>query len=129
MATLKSENFDGSTAPALPASWIKGADVISTTAGFVSSPNGVTLNLGSADQIAYVSMWPDSNAGNHEVSATCWATAASGAANAQLLARMTAISGTSIAGVTCYAAKIDFIFGTHGVSLLKYIAGSPTVLT
>jgi hypothetical protein len=129
MATLKSENFDGVTAPAFPApGWVRGANVVTTTGGFVSAANGATNDTGAIDQIAFYQRWPDSNQGNHEVSATVWATAASGASNVELLGRITRASGTARTGLTCYSAKTDFVFGTHGISLIKYVAGTPTTI-
>ncbi len=117
MPVIKSENWDGVTAPALPATWISSGGIITSTSHAQSAPNSLKDPTTGPNTI----YWPtnDGNNGQQTVSAKIYN------ANAfsvyWLVGRI-----TSVPVATCYALK--FNTDLYPFQLVVRIAGVETVL-
>lgn len=69
MGIIKSENWDGVTAPAIPSGWTATANIVTTTGANYSSPNSVNTNTTGSNQDIYTNA-NDGNGGDAQAFVT-----------------------------------------------------------
>jgi hypothetical protein len=134
MSTIKSENWDGVTAPALPSGWNAQASggyaAVTTSTGApssISSPNTIYLpasyGLGGPRSITWATL--DGNSGDVQVVGTGLFAANTGNSEFSVFARANTSAWSSTTD-TAYAWAFSGSNGTFEVR--KYVAGSASVL-
>ena len=90
--TIKTEAWDGVSAPSLPAGWNAAADYVTATAHYRSSPNELLLSNSAGSGANYYATWgtADGVSGQVQVSATVRFGAAAAGNQIGLTARGTA---------------------------------------
>ena len=129
MSLIHYENFDGVTAPSVPANWTVAAEWTTDTAahGFTppSSPNMLLYTPGgSAGTFFATYQTADGNSGNATVQATVGVDQVTGTqCRIGVMARCSS-STPSVGSVSMYSAWIDMNSQTVGLS--KYVSGAKT---
>lgn len=125
MAVIKSENFDGVTAPAIPAGWTVAAGYQTETTAFASSPNGLA-NTNANTNIAYWNTNDDGNGGDAQASAAFLCTGFSGTGVACYVFCRMATASTLQSGITSYVSQLHFSGGAGQVFLRRLNGGVAT---
>lgn len=126
MATIKSENFDGVPAPAIPSGWVADTNIVTETTSFQSSPNGVT----SGNTTANTMFWDtndDGNGGAAQASAWLHYGGSTSAVILYVFCRMTSVPtslGGSVhfSGMTSYGVRINP--SGNNLNVVKVVAGT-----
>lgn len=122
--TIKSENFDGVTAPAIPAGFTADTGIVTATDQYVSSPNALKAsNTASALNIQYNTA--DANSGDVQV--TCKFRFDTTNALGQLWIRGTGTQVPQGGSTNRYEARIT-LANTSSLSLFKRVAGVSTLI-
>jgi hypothetical protein len=132
--TVKTENWDGVSAPSIPSGWVTtGTSVVTSTSNPRSSPNVLAYPSGTTGQSTTIwGVQPDGIVADSIVSSYLYANSALTAKlNFQLYSRYSGSSGAStpLGSANCYVAIVVFNNGgASGLILDKFVGGSETVL-
>jgi hypothetical protein len=125
MGTVKSENWDGVTAPNLPTGWTAAAAIQTETTSFNSSANGIYTTSSNAEDVAYWNTNDDGNGGDAQASSWFHNSVHTGGLQGRVYCRMTTPS-TALSGVTGYVSSVDF--AGNSLRLSKVVGGTLTNL-
>ncbi len=127
MGVIASQNWDGVTAPALPAGWSYAARLLTSTAFELSSPNALSLAATSSTAMGFATYDTlDGAAGNVIVSASFYLDPyVGGTASCGVTARASATSISQSSG-SFYMAWVNFVSGQCNLS--NYVSGTATVM-
>lgn len=128
MAVIKSENWDGVTAPAIPTGWSTVAAWGTESTFFASSPNAIQNTNTAVNTVAFWNTNNDGNGGDAMSSATFLFSGVGTNIACYTFCRMTTAS-TLQTGVTSYVSQLHFSgAGGPAVFLRKLVGGTATLL-